>query len=216
MVYFCGLHASLITVEHPDAHRNKGVARPVCHCHHAIAGSSIFFHTVLRHFDRKRMQWWDVDKHLRVLYGRDTCFRYWRIGNATMSTRLEICVRCDFRQRPCSGPCLCLADPEKKDIIEHARSGSCPKNFFNAPPEPTHIPVHQDQWPRWAKMIARFKKPQDAGVGDTFKRMAGKFGERYKSATKALGIPCNCEQRQKEWNEKYPYVTNKTGVGSDT
>jgi hypothetical protein len=46
---------------------------------------------------------------------------------------LSICHRCDFRQRPCGGPCPCLAGNEPVDIMIRAESGCCPKGFFNAP-----------------------------------------------------------------------------------
>ena len=63
-----------------------------------------------------------------------------------------------------------------------------------------------EQWPKWARAIRRLRKPDDAGVGDTFQRLAsGVGGELFKTWTKKLGIPCNCERRQADWNEKYRY-----------
>jgi hypothetical protein len=41
---------------------------------------------------------------------------------------IEICHACEFRQRPCNGPCPCLIDG--MDIIQHAEELKCPKNKF--------------------------------------------------------------------------------------
>lgn len=67
-------------------------------------------------------------------------------------------------------------------------------------------------WPVWAWAIARFSKPQDAGVGDTVRRIAAKMGgEAFKAFAKTIGIPCGCDGRQLDWNERYPYA-KKIGV----
>lgn len=66
--------------------------------------------------------------------------------------------------------------------------------------------VPREQWPAWANIIARYSKPQDAGVGDTAQRIAARFGgEWFKWLSGKIGIPCGCTQRQEEWDRLYPY-----------
>lgn len=46
---------------------------------------------------------------------------------------IVICHRCpesQLRQTGCNGPCACLADPERRDIIEHAESNDCPLDKY--------------------------------------------------------------------------------------
>lgn len=42
---------------------------------------------------------------------------------------IQICHRCPFRQRPCSGKCLC----DGIDIMERAKNNDCPKGYFDGP-----------------------------------------------------------------------------------
>lgn len=64
---------------------------------------------------------------------------------------------------------------------------------------------HRIEWPAWAKAIAIFRKPEDIGIGDTFHRLAERFGAEW--VIKKLGINCGCQIRHKEWNEAYNYET---------
>lgn len=68
--------------------------------------------------------------------------------------------------------------------------------------------MHAPQpWPMWARYVARLKTDQDAGVGDTVKRIADRLGgQGYRWFTKKAGMPCHCTARQEEWNRKYPYA----------
>lgn len=59
--------------------------------------------------------------------------------------------------------------------------------------------------PTWVLALKAKRAPEDKGVGDTFARLLGTFGEAFKATSKALGIPCNCTRRQAEWNERWPY-----------
>lgn len=64
-------------------------------------------------------------------------------------------------------------------------------------------PKTSTAWVRWVKLL---RKPEDAGVGDTVARIAAKFGgERFKTFSKRIGIPCGCTERQAAWNEQWPY-----------
>lgn len=71
---------------------------------------------------------------------------------------------------------------------------------------PDDAPIPEKMWPQWCHLVKRFRKPADAGVGDTVKRIADKLGgELFKSASKSLGMPCGCVERQERWNKLYPY-----------
>jgi hypothetical protein len=49
-------------------------------------------------------------------------------------------------------------------------------------------------------------KPQDKGAGDTIARLIASVGlDRWKAFSKKLGMPCNCDARQADLNERYPY-----------
>ena len=61
-------------------------------------------------------------------------------------------------------------------------------------------------WPSWAKVVAARRRDGEAGVGDTFDRLAARVGGKaFKAALKKLGIPCGCDGRQRDWNALYPY-----------
>lgn len=62
------------------------------------------------------------------------------------------------------------------------------------------------EWPDWAKGVALLATPEDIGVGDTVERWARKFGGiQFKAMSKAIGMPCRCDERRAEWNRRYPY-----------
>lgn len=63
-----------------------------------------------------------------------------------------------------------------------------------------------DEWPRWARSIAWFRAPQDAGVGDTIHRMLGSAGVLFEATMEALGVPCRCPERKTEFNARFPYA----------
>lgn len=66
-----------------------------------------------------------------------------------------------------------------------------------------------ERWPSWALLLSRwFRSPEDTGVGDSFARLAERFGgERIKAFSKRWGIPCGCTARQTAWNTRYPYAS---------
>ncbi len=66
--------------------------------------------------------------------------------------------------------------------------------------------ILRDQWPLWAKMMAKRATPEDKGIGDVVART---IGPETSGAFKAFyemtfGKPCGCTGRQKLWNTKYP------------
>ena len=75
------------------------------------------------------------------------------------------------------------------------------------PALPVAVPVAK--WPEWAKAIALGRQPQDQGVGDTVARVIGPVASgAFKTWYFALfRRHCGCEQRQREWNARYPYLT---------
>lgn len=71
--------------------------------------------------------------------------------------------------------------------------------------------------PRWTRLVAILRQPQDAGVGDTVQRIAEHFGgERFKRFAERLGIPCGCTNRQEKWNEDFPYESKSTSRSGST
>jgi len=72
-------------------------------------------------------------------------------------------------------------------------------------------PVPRSQWPLWAKAIAFLANDDEAGVGDTVKRLIGNYrSEAFKSWHKrTFGFDCGCAKRQKEWNERFNYASKK-------
>ncbi len=67
-------------------------------------------------------------------------------------------------------------------------------------------PVPGEQWPMWAKTLAKRATSEDKGIGDVVART---IGPETSGAFKAFyemtfGKPCGCNGRQKLWNQKYP------------
>ena len=63
-----------------------------------------------------------------------------------------------------------------------------------------------DQWPKWALVIAKFRKPGDVGVGDTFHRIAERFGAERVIERLGLKGMCGCQGRHESWNKQYAYA----------
>ncbi len=89
------------------------------------------------------------------------------------------------------------------DLIERIRQGKKDVVVNEIP---------RDQWPQWAKAIAKRAKPEDKGVGDVVART---IGAETSGAFKAFyemtfGKPCGCNGRQKLWNIKYPLNSKAT------
>jgi hypothetical protein len=78
-----------------------------------------------------------------------------------------------------------------------------------APPRPAPLPL--EKWPRWAKALAKRRRPGEAGVGDTLERLLRhKGGNLFKIAVKKLtGRDCGCAGRQANLNAEFPYFEEK-------
>lgn len=74
------------------------------------------------------------------------------------------------------------------------------------PPRPLPVAVPRSKWPWVVRVIARLRRPPDAGIGDTLATAAALLGgEWIKSALKDAGIDCGCDYRQAWMNAKFPY-----------
>lgn len=70
-----------------------------------------------------------------------------------------------------------------------------------------------DDWPMLARLIARFRTPDDRGLGDTIANNLDKIpvirgmglSTAIKTISAKLGASCGCEHRQDRLNERYPY-----------
>lgn len=60
---------------------------------------------------------------------------------------------------------------------------------------------------RLVRILKRFRKPEDIGLGDTVARLAGgKNGKRFADwISDWFGTICGCENAQKWLNAKFPY-----------
>lgn len=119
---------------------------------------------------------------------------------AEFSQRITLCHSCEHGNRDgrCNGPCPCTIDG--RNIIDHARSGDCPKGYYTGTPQPA------PPWPAWATAIQNRRKPGEVGVGDTLARIFSRFGgNAFKRALKRFGVKCGCGARQEAMNAKYPY-----------
>jgi hypothetical protein len=64
-----------------------------------------------------------------------------------------------------------------------------------------------EEWPLLARMVAKLRKPEDAGLGDTVANNLGRFGaDAWKVMYKRLtGADCGCAARQQILNGMFPY-----------
>ncbi len=69
-------------------------------------------------------------------------------------------------------------------------------------------PVPEARWPRWVRLIANQKTPDDSGVGDTVARIIGPVGgHAYKTwFAETFGESCGCVKRQARLNALYQYT----------
>lgn len=142
------------------------------------------------------------------------------------------CERCPFRA-------VDVCTRSQKKVIEHVARDYCPHpagprfGTSTAPPDWSGVPLVQvgapqrkprpapetikpvprDEWPLRVRMVARLRKPEDKGVGDTLARLINTLpaykgtgaGDAFKAITTRLGIDCGCGQRQARANQLYPY-----------
>jgi hypothetical protein len=68
-------------------------------------------------------------------------------------------------------------------------------------------PLPREQWPLWARAIAKFRRDSDVGLGDTVVHLIGDTrSERFKKwFARKFGRSCGCTDRQRWMNQRYPY-----------
>jgi hypothetical protein len=105
-----------------------------------------------------------------------------------------------------TGDCGCRGRSGEGDALTPggAPPGSGEENHDHAGPD--DVPVSRDEWPLWAKTIARLAASEDRGVGDTIARTIGPVGgDAFKKWFQTLtGHPCGCNARQERLNALYP------------
>jgi hypothetical protein len=106
---------------------------------------------------------------------------------------LKICHRCPRRQPVCQGRCVCLEDG--KDIIDHARSGECPLNYFQFPPDPVQV--------------ARIPLAGDLLEAALAKFGADRFAKWWEAAT---GTNCGCKDRKAKINRLDAAIRRRLGI----
>lgn len=92
--------------------------------------------------------------------------------------------------------------------------GNGPTSHSNAPTivirpaSPRNPPTPFTEWPLWARAAAKFRHPQDRGLGDTIVHLIGNTrSERFKKwFNRKFGRTCGCTERQRWLNQKYPYT----------
>ncbi len=81
-----------------------------------------------------------------------------------------------------------------------------PPHGVAAPGPSAPLAVPPDRWPRRIRLLAKLRKPEDRGAGDTLARLIP-AGEAFKAAYKRLtGKDCGCSARQAQMNAMYPYT----------
>jgi len=70
--------------------------------------------------------------------------------------------------------------------------------------QPTITHVSRDQWPLWARFLARKAMSSDAGLGDVVERLLGTAGARFKRWWMRRGVDCGCAGRKGQLNRLYP------------
>lgn len=59
---------------------------------------------------------------------------------------------------------------------------------------------------RFIKWVAKQRRFGETGPGDTFERIAKKYGaDELSKLLKSLGIDCGCDKRKEDWNRTWPY-----------
>ena len=71
-----------------------------------------------------------------------------------------------------------------------------------------------DQWPLWARVIAKFRRADDLGLGDTVVHLIGDARSEHfqKWFARKFRRSCGCTDRQRWLNRRFPY-TGEARVG---
>lgn len=115
-------------------------------------------------------------------------------------SNIAACHRCEFRQRPCAGACLCTINGET--ISDNAAAGVCPKGYFDKPQPTPKLFDDSEQ----AIVDAIDNSPE--GLGDTVKTLLDAIGvdRATKLFEKIAHRSCGCDARRKWLNKFWPYA----------
>jgi hypothetical protein len=106
-----------------------------------------------------------------------------------------------------------------KRFIIDVRDFECPfgKQWTTPASTPPPPPKSTAPWPLAVKLIAKMRKPDDVGVGDTLARVFNVIpvyrdmgaGDAFKTLMATIGVGCGCGDslsgRQGKLNERFPY-----------
>jgi hypothetical protein len=105
--------------------------------------------------------------------------------------------------------------PTRRDKIEEwvdeTNARRCQQNgwseYFNPDGPIAPQPDRSEQWPLWARTIAKFRQSGEVGIGDTIKRVIGNdSSESFKAWYKTtFGRSCGCCERAAQMNARYRY-----------
>lgn len=103
-----------------------------------------------------------------------------------------------FGGRPSLGVCRGCPQNSAKDLATF--------KLHTNPPRPANA-TKDYAWPVRVRLVGRFRREGEKGVGDTLARMLGQVGgEVWKRWYKRLtGQDCACKDRQAKLNAKYRY-----------
>lgn len=154
---------------------------------------------------------------------------------------VSVCSTCLLSRQFPLGRRLCTRDG--RNVIDHAVADYCadeaapvfggprPPDWAAMPlPDPDapaarprprpkpYVPPPLAEWPFKLRVYARFRRPGDAGVGDTMARLFNVLpvykglgaGDAFKLAAAKLGFDCGCGDRQAALNRRYPYPGGPT------
>jgi hypothetical protein len=75
------------------------------------------------------------------------------------------------------------------------------------PGKPRVAHLELSEWPIWARVISKFRRQGNVGVGDTVVHLIGdERSKRFQTWFKRkVGRTCGCAERQQWLNLRYPY-----------
>ena len=122
---------------------------------------------------------------------------------------VHLCMKCPHRQQVCGGPCPCTVDG--RDILDHAKSGDCPKGYFAEP----------EKMPPRAAATAPISAGETATApdiplaGDVVESIAKRIGADRLARLweKWTGVPCGCAERREKLNAASARLLRWVGMG---
>jgi len=137
---------------------------------------------------------------------------------------IPICHTCEFRQKECSGLCVCTINGI--DISKNATAATCPKGKFTDESVQAEHKRREEFLARQKAAKERYKArvaaeaqaghqetahqeipQQSRGLGDTIAKIthATRLDKVAKAYTAITGKDCGCKKRQEALNKLVPY-----------